>query len=146
MRGTKFIVKPEEKIVVAIMSGMEDVTNEVLRKCTKSTQHVVDELISSGRHFNCPKLDLPYKTEFRSVARCDDRDIFDEKIGKNISENKALLKYHTTMQRKYGRLSELLKKASKEIEELRINHILKAINIRKSLAKHVGIEFEKINV
>lgn len=45
-----------------------------------------------------------------SVARCDDRDAFDEKTGIIVADSKAEIKYHTYMIKQYARMMKRLEK------------------------------------
>lgn len=139
MNDIKFIINTDNNTVVAILPNMEDVTDEVARKCTKSTTYAVLELIENAYRFKQPELDIPYEAKFKGVAYCDRHDMFCKNIGKDISENKALKKYHSSMAKKYARLSELLKKASEEMCSLEASHIVKALNAEKSINKYTSV-------
>lgn len=136
MNDTRFIINPNNNTVVAILPDMEDVTNEVAQKCKRLTAYAVWELIDKGYRCNQPELDIPYEAKFKGVAYCDKHDAFCENIGKDVSENKALKKYHSAMARKYSRLAELLKNAYEEMQALEACHIVKALNAEKSIEKY----------
>ncbi len=136
MREKNFIIKPEEKVVVAIMDASENgVTDEVVSKCAKPTMYAVLSLIMNAYDMNISELDIPYNASYKGVSICDEHDIFDEKKGKDIAESKANLKYHTAMAKKYKRIANIFEKAQKEMHILETDHALVAKNIKDSLNK-----------
>lgn len=137
MREKRFIVKPEEKVVVAIMDASEGgVTDEVVSKCTKPTMFAVLNLIMNAYDMKVPELEIPYNASYKGVSMCDQYDIFDEKKGRDIAGSKADMKYHTAMAKKYKRLADIFEKAQEEMYILETNHALAVNNIRYSLSKY----------
>lgn len=138
MREKRFIIKPEEKVVVAIMDASNrGVTDEIVSKCTKSTMYAALNLIMNAYDMNVPDLEIPYNASYKGVSTCDEHDIFDEKKGRDIAESKADMKYHTAMAKKYKRLVDILAKAQKEIHVLELEHQLKSLRIEERLCKYL---------
>lgn len=82
-----------------------------------------------------PALDIP-NTDFKSIARCDKFDAFDEKIGKEIAGSKVDIKYHKAMAKKYGMIMGILDKAKDEINKLYNKHETEADNIEENIKKY----------
>ena len=82
-----YIVKPEEKIVIAIMKG------------TKEEPVRYDAINFIRRHSKTGNIvDLYRKYQIKDryvgVARCHDQDNFDEEFGKELAKRRALSKHH----------------------------------------------------
>ena len=134
MREKRFIIKPEEKVVVAIMDASEGgVTDEVVSRCTKPTMYAALSMIMNAYDMNVPDLEIPYNASYKGVSMCDQYDIFDEQKGRDIAGSKADMKYHTAMAKKYKRLSDIFDKAKKEMRVLELEHQLKSARIEEKL-------------
>lgn len=139
MREKRFIVKPEEKVVVAIMDAYCDgIQEEVEKKSTRLTANLVQHIITNDyrKGLNYPNYEIHYNVPYKGVSKCDKDDEFDEKKGKNIAGNKADMKYHIAMMKKYKRLKDIFAKASDEMYELEMEHLNKVDNIKESLQKY----------
>lgn len=138
MREKRFIVKPDEKVIVAIMDASErGVTDEIVSKCTKPTMFAVLSLIMNAYDMNIPDLEIPYNASYKGVSTCDKNDTFDEKKGRDIAGSKADMKYHTVMAKKYKRLVDIFDKAQKEMHVLELEHRLKGLRIEEKLCKYL---------
>lgn len=138
MREKRFIVKPDEKIVVAIKDASENgVTDEVVSRCAKPTMYAVLSLIMNAFDMDIPDLEIPYNASYKGVSICDEYDDFDEKKGKDISGSKADMKYHMAMAKKYKRLSDIFDKAQKEMRVLELEHQVKSAHIEEKLCKYL---------
>lgn len=137
MREKRFIVKPDEKVVVAVMNVPDcGVTDEVTMKCTKPTMYAVLNMIMDACDLDIPDLEIPFHASYKGVSKCDEHDTFDEIKGKKIAGEKADMKYHASMMKKYKRLSDLFKKASDEMQVLEFEHMRKHMHIKESLQKN----------
>lgn len=135
----RFIVKPEEKVVVAIMDAYCDgIQEEVEKKCTRPTANLVQHIIINdhSQGLNYRNYEINYNVPYKGVSKCDEYDKFDEKVGRDIAGSKADLKYHTAMMKKYSRISELLKKATEEIQVLEFEHMRKVMHINEDLQRY----------
>lgn len=137
MREKTYIVKPEEKVVVATMCVTQDrIEDEVTTKCTKSTMYAVLDMLTNTYDLKIPDLEISYKTIYKGVSKCDSYDEFDERKGKDIARNKADMKYHIAMMKKYKRLKDIFAKAFDEMYRLEMEHLNKVDNIKESLQKY----------
>lgn len=130
----KYIVKPEDKIVIAMAEddSYEGTFEEVIKYCGDETYCMLLELIT-----NSDNLDIAYGNLFKSVARCDNYDEFNEKVGKEIAGSKTDIKYHRAMAKKYKMILDILQNAMGEISWLYNMHEAKRINIERSIKKYV---------
>lgn len=129
----RFITNEENGTVIAILDDYEDVCKEVLRRCTNNTAITV-----LGAIFNfeeCDLKELNTNSVFKGVAKCDGSDKYDERIGKDIAGNKADMKYHNAMAKKYKMIFNVLKEAAEEIDRLYARHTVKAYNIKNDLER-----------
>lgn len=128
----KYIIKPEDNVVVAI--GEEDyiknIDSEMKRYCDSMTFALLQDLAAISA-FNI------YNHSFKSVAKCDEYDEFNEKIGKEIAGGKADIKYHRAMANEYKKMIKVLEMAIEEVENLYNMHETKKANIEKSIEKYV---------
>lgn len=104
-RKIKYVVKPEEKMVI----GWIDMCDEA-----KNITSVGWEM----RNFNIDYLLFPLGVEdiwqqeervLKAVSKCDDRDEFNEKIGKKIVADVLEKKYHILMMKKFKQLERKFK-------------------------------------
>lgn len=120
MRCNKYIVKPEEKMVIGTIRKFE-------------TKRVIDEIGDIYGLYSPLTLAvdaiLPSNysndlfSKIKGVAKCQDCDEFSEKTGKNIVDIKVSYKYHDAMIRKYNYLERNLKKLLNKIYELKREHV-----------------------
>lgn len=118
----EYVVSPEAKVVVCNRIGLRDlIKDETERKCSPAVSDVVRYFIGC-EHLGCT--DLPFKIElprkFKGVAKCDERDEFDEKVGRDVARLIAKKKYHAAAARSYGRLYDFFMQAAKEMGELAV--------------------------
>ena len=83
-----------------------------------------------------PELDIPEYYKYKGVARCDEFDKFDEKIGKKIAGNKAELKYEIDMVKKYERLATIFKQAASDMYTLEIKHLEKIKKLKEEIKEY----------
>ena len=118
----KYVVSPEARVVVCNRVGLRDlIQDETERKCSPAVANAISYFIH--REF-LGLTDLPFKIElprtFKGVAKCDERDEFDEKVGRDVARLIAKKKYHAAAARSYGRLHEFFLQAAKEMGELAV--------------------------
>lgn len=143
MREKNYIVNPEKKIVVAILKAnidnvddMKGIADEVIRECSRTTIYAILELIEKAGDFDMSNLDIPYEVLYKGIAKCDEHDEFNEEIGKKIAGNKAEMKYHIAMAKKYKVLVSLIEKAYEELYVLECKHANKAFKINNNIKKY----------
>lgn len=136
IREIKFNIQPKHKVVVG--KGLRDTYinafEEVEAKCSKTTIDILTPMFMSND--KCFNIDIVCGKDFIGVARCDDEDEFNEQIGKIIAANKADMKYHNAMSRKYELIIKLLDRVYEEINRLRLFHLQKVENIKESLKRY----------
>lgn len=133
-KNVKFIIKPEEKMVIAKKNREDCITveEEVKKHCSELVQTVIRRILLSKY-----SQDIDYVTApFTGIAKCDDVDIFDENIGKEIACSKVDYKYHIAMEKKFANLENNLTKTIGEIKFLRNLHAVKAGHIQADLERH----------
>ena len=146
MRKKEFMISQKDKLVeTTIDASRYGVTDEVAKKCTKTTMHIVLDMILNAYKLKVPDLDIPYKASYKGIAKCDKNDVFSERKGKEIAGSKADMKYHIAMMKKYKRLAGVFEKAQEEMYILEMNHALKAQNIKNNLNKFYAISKDMNN-
>ena len=126
----KFIINSEKNIVIAEMIDIpKSIVKETEEKTSKMTSFLVNEIFQK---LTMSKSSNPL---YKAVAKCDNRDDFDEKIGIEIAATKSDLKYHIAMRKKYMRVLKVLRKACDEIESLAVYHQKKVRNIEDDIKR-----------
>lgn len=117
----QYITKPEDGIVICKRKSINDdfIIDEVRRNCSPGTAELLQEMCYSWRK-NIPLVDIASK--YVGVAKCDSRDTFDEKTGRDVARLISLKKYHAAASKRYFKLYEFLRKAAEEIGQLAIIH------------------------
>ena len=132
MKCDKYIIKPEEKIIVGEMKRTtpKNVMSESLDKnedlyslfyilCTKGAIKDINDVLQP----------------FKGVARCQEEDEFSEKTGKQIADMKVGYKYHMSMYKKYQQLLSIIRDIECDVMDLKDSHIEKAIKLDEKLAE-----------
>ena len=109
----KYIVKPEEKRVIAVLENTrEDALNKAMKICRELTD-------------KCPNIFIAPQTSklimndsFHGVAVCKEGDEFDVEEGKNIAKRICLEKYYASFDKKMNKFQSDL-----EVIGIRIMHI-----------------------
>lgn len=126
----KVIVKPHEKLVVAMMEKYpKRVNDECEERCSHTTAEIVREIVFWE--------DLNHSTNpfFKAVSKCDKEDTFDERVGKEIACSLVDKKYHVAMAKKYSKIKKYLLKAIEEVSVLEDMHNTKADNITADIQR-----------
>lgn len=100
-----YIVKEEDKVVVAIISDSSlDAVNKILKRMS-SINGLVAEVLTEDEVgvnildvFDLNSAIMPNK--FVGVAKCCEQDEFDVEVGKKVAASKAKEKYHRCLKRK----------------------------------------------
>lgn len=130
-KDKKYYVNKEKKIVAGTC---EQYILDIIEYEIKNTlPHKLSEQF--------PFLSLFYNLDdlpptITAKAKCDNKDEFDEKIGKNIVAKKLDYKAEARMAKQYRKLCKLFADLIFELDELGIKHQNKANNIKKSLQKY----------
>ncbi len=134
-----YIVNPENKVVISHVNTNEDIGyGSIYNECSKDNNNCKDitfqfiDLLMT----DYPKLDILEYYKYKGVARCDEFDKFDEKIGKKIAGNKAELKYEIDMVKKYERLATIFKQAASDMYTLEIKHLEKIKKLKEEIKEY----------
>lgn len=105
-RKIKYVVKPEEKMVIGWINMCD---------APKNITSMSWEMGQFFPRFGYMMFPLGVEDIFeqedrvlKAVSRCDDRDEFDEKIGKKIVADVLEKKYHILMMKKLGQVEKKL--------------------------------------
>lgn len=117
----KYIVNTDDKVVVCYRKSVNEsfIMDEVNRKCPIEISELIFEMCGTWLD-HIPEVEIG--SEYKGVAKCDSRDTFDEKTGRDVSRLIATKKYHDAASRKYYKLAKYFEKAMKEMETLAIEH------------------------
>lgn len=135
MNDIKYIVKPEDGMVIGIMKNTKDMYDEVTQseKCD-NLRTLISEIID---------ITAEYPSEIKAIARVKDGDTFDEETGKRIVEKKLYRKLHDRLARQYSQLQDIINKLSIITSNMESIHIDKAIRINEDYyEKYVKKEAE----
>lgn len=142
MKEKKYIVKAEKELVVSLLKVNDkendykySVVDEVYSKCSSDTYYSIIGLIENY-YYNGNVLDIPTEAVYKGVAKCDNFDEFNEKTGKRIAGNKAEMKYHLAMAKKYKKLVEIIGKAYEELYVLECEHANRALNLNHRIEEY----------
>lgn len=134
-----YIVNPENKVVISHVNTNEDIGyGSIYNECSKDNNNCKDitfqfiDLLMT----DYPELDILEYYKYKGVARCDEFDKFDEKIGKKIAGNKAELKYEIDMVKKYERLATIFKQAASDMYTLEIKHLEKIKKLKEEIKEY----------
>ena len=125
---TKFY--PNGRRIIGVFEpGVEKrMRGEIFTRCTNPTWSILNYIINI--------CDLEINSTFTGVANCNNEEVYDEKYGKGLAEQKAMLKYHKSMSKKYKKMIDVLRKALEEAAELEVRHYRKVRNIEEDYKKY----------
>lgn len=142
MREKEFIINTDKELVVSLLKTNTEkdhykygIVDEVITKCSDNTCYSVISLIENY-YYNGSILDIPTDAVYKGVAKCDKHDKFDEEIGKKIAGDKAEMKYHFAMAKKYKKLVEIIGKAYEELYTLECKHVNKALKLNDRIEQY----------
>lgn len=118
--NVKYIIKPDEKIVVGIVDDRKKVPGVIDELVDRFPQKYSDMI-----WFGFQKLitDVPHeKDPLKAIAVCQDEDEFSKETGINIVDDKLNYKYHSSMVKKYEQLEKYLKPVLDKVNELKLLH------------------------
>lgn len=132
MRCDKYIVKPEQGVVVGTLyrNGCDGIYLETNYDAKHKLLNMFIELLIRRGLIEDIK-DVPHP--FKGVAKCQAPDEFSEKTGKQIVDIKTTYKYHVAMARKYRQLIRIFRKMVREAELLEQKHWKAAIKLDEKL-------------
>ena len=128
----KFIIKPEEKIVVGIFkdkSNRYSLFDELFRHFNKKELEILVDLCRQKGYM------LPDKP-IRSIARCHEDDVWNEETGRKVAEAKLDMKRHARFIRQYDSLIVTLHKILRMLCELQDEHVDKFERINDDFDHH----------
>lgn len=118
-RKIKYVVKPEEKMVIGWIDLRDYNSVTGIYDETRNNRLPVDWLIMD---LNIEDVREQDSHIIKAVSKCDDRDEFDEKIGKKIVADIIEKKYHILILKKYKQCERSIKKILVDIFSLKIMH------------------------
>lgn len=129
----KYIVKPEEGLVIGIYYGNErdDIWETIFSQLPMSEMFAVIELV-------CASGNKDYT--IKAIAKCSEEDEFDPEYGKKLVEAKIYRKLHANAIRKIEKLMKNFDKISMRLQNERIRHEWKVSNIDKDLKEYFKID------
>lgn len=135
MNDIKYIVKPEDGIVIGIMKNTKDMYDEVTQneKCDNllALISVITDICAE------------YPSEIKAIARVKDGDTFDEVTGKRIVEKKLYRKLHERLARQYSQLQDVIEDLYKTALNMESIHVDKYAKISEDYyEKYVKKEAE----
>ena len=135
MNEIKYIVKPEEGIVIGIMKNTKDMYDEVTQSAKCDNLLALISVITD--------ICAEYPSEIKAIARVKDGDIFDEVIGKRIVEKKLYRKLHDRLARQYSQLQDIIEDLYKTALNMESIHVDKYAKISEDYyEKYVKKEAE----
>lgn len=134
----KYMVNKETGVVVCHRRMTDSyIGNEVEKKCSPAVAGVIKRLLflevfrDSSLPFN-----IEISEKFKGVARCDERDTFDEKVGRDVARLIAKKKHHEAAARTYGRLYNFFMNAADEVGRLAVEHTRNVTDTDDALNKY----------
>lgn len=142
MKKIEYLIKPENKVVVGVIDkeDCKNVEGEIVDELRHGRMGIVQcivakKILSDGVQ---DIDDIFEDTHFiRGVAKCDEKDVFDEKIGKAIVGTKINYKYHDLMSRKYNQMIRIFQEVIDDLKRLRDRHIVSRDKCDLKLAKYL---------
>lgn len=130
-KNIKYIVKPEEEMVIGIYEDSgEDLKNFVYSLPTSEMRRNIIDMVYTYDI-------VPFFPEqIKAIAKCHDGDEFDEEIGKKIVEAKINIKRHERIWRVYSHLLEFLQKTMNMLKNDQSVHLDKLYKIQDDYEKH----------
>ena len=111
----------DKKVNVSILSDVEDPIEDVNDYLALK---IIEEL-------DMELYDEDFPESFKGVAICDDEDKYDSNKGRMIAENKASMKYHKAIIRRYDKYINTLYKIIHILEKRLMCHTNKFISLNE---------------
>ena len=126
MNNIKYIIKPEEGMVIGMLDKKycPGVRIETYRKKPGVLWIAEHDIHDDGKYY-------------KAVAKAQDGDVFDEKVGKSIVAKKIKWKYHRNMMKKYQQNIDYFKNIVRELEKLERDHHEKMWKVDEELKKYL---------
>ena len=109
----------DKKVNVSILSDVEDPIEDV-------NDYLALKIIAE---LEMELYDEDFPESFKGVAICNDEDKYDSNKGRMIAENKASIKYHNAMTRRYHKYINTLRKIIPILEKRSAYHATKLTNL-----------------
>ena len=136
MNDIKYIIKPEDGMVIGIMEDVKNIHNEIV---ANEKYKLLDEVL----YIKAFNIGEKYPDKIKATARVKDGDKFDEVTGKRIVEKKLYRKLHERLARQYSQLQDVINELSIITSNMESIHIDKAIKINEDyIKKYVDKEAE----
>lgn len=136
----KYIVKPEEKMVIGIYElPRSEILNELSNFTYVECEMIRDIFIRSG--IFADSTNNPYQTKFiKAIARCHGNDEFDEAFGKKLVEAKISKKRHEIVCKQLVAILETIENFQDKVIDLLAKHYDKQFHILRDLKDYFGVE------
>lgn len=136
MNNIKFIVKPEEGVIVGILTGnMENYLESMLDQMPLKLRQIASTALSMPDYlWSFEDINI------KAIARCAKGDKFDETFGKKLVEAKIYKKLHNKIKMKLRRAWTDLQKTAKRLEDEEVVHGRKEYMIQKDLEEYFDVK------
>ena len=114
-RKIKYVVKPEERIVIGWINMCD---NDI----TSVGWELKDDFYFLLSALKVKDIWQQDERVLKAVSRCDERDKFDEKVGKKIVADILEKKYHTLMMKKYKQIERKMDNILDNVDKLTMMH------------------------
>lgn len=136
MEDIKYIVKPEDKVVIGILNVSLD---EYLRKMLSNQMSwrfgtIAYEALENEDGWGIGKF------EIKAIARCADDDEFDETYGKKLVEARIYKKLHNKVKLVLRKAVKDLWKVAYILEQEEVKHGRKEFYIKRDLKEYFGLK------
>lgn len=136
MNNIKYIVRPEDKVVVGILEvDLEDCLEPLFGQMNPHLRSIAYKALESTE----VRWVLDHYT-IRGIARCADDDEFDEVYGKKLVEAKIYKKLHEKIQKALCRASDDMLNTVRKFTEEAVRHGKKVDGIQKDMKEYFNME------
>lgn len=140
----KYIVKPEEKMVIGIYELPHSEVLCELNNFTYSEREIIRAIFLYSERF-ADDINNPYRTKFiKAIARCHGDDEFDETFGKKLVEAKISKKRHEIVCKQLIAILEIVGGFREKAMDLLSKHDDKQFHILRDLKDYFGVEGDLI--
>lgn len=131
----KYIIKPEEKMVIGIYVLREPELLAENSNLTVTEKGILREIVL----FN-DRINGIFDTKIKAVAKCHGNDVFNEEYGKKLVEAKISKKRHEIVLKNIKIVMEITKDFQSKMCLLYTKHNRKMEHITKDLREYFGLE------
>ena len=139
VRNRTFKIIPEKKVVEGMMPGknIDDILDcGIKRKYKDLISRAASNLTEDKYGYWYDVIGCP--DDVKATAYCDDKDVYDEKIGIEICSSKLDWRQHLKLAKLYNRIAKDLQEAALIAQSFCIKHDEKAKAIEEDLCRMYG--------